>query len=120
LLVLDKFHWICSEAGSVQSRHWKSEPFRTINTGAVQCPIRLFILKLLARIRKLLEEFYKSVFGWATDPIIEGYSLVETGMGIKGEQKAYGPLPIPDGGFFAGFTDPEGHLIGVLQGPAGI
>jgi hypothetical protein len=37
----------------------------------------------------------------------------------KGGQKAFGPHPIPDGGIIAGFTDPEGHLIGLVQGPAG-
>jgi hypothetical protein len=37
----------------------------------------------------------------------------------KGGQKAYGPLPTPDGGIFAGFLDPEGHLIGLVQGPPG-
>lgn len=35
----------------------------------------------------------------------------------KGGQTAYGPLPTPDGGIFAGFLDPEGHLIGLVQGP---
>jgi predicted enzyme related to lactoylglutathione lyase len=38
----------------------------------------------------------------------------------KGGQKAFGPHPIPDGGIIAGFLDPEGHLIGLVQGPAGI
>ena len=38
----------------------------------------------------------------------------------KGGKKAYGPHPIPDGGIFAGFLDPEGHLIGLVQGPAGM
>jgi predicted enzyme related to lactoylglutathione lyase len=37
----------------------------------------------------------------------------------KGGQKAFGPHPIPDGGIIAGFLDPEGHLIGLVQGPAG-
>jgi hypothetical protein len=37
----------------------------------------------------------------------------------KGGQKAFGPHPIPDGGIIAGFTDPEGNLIGLVQGPAG-
>ena len=31
--------------------------------------------------------------------------------------KRCGPHPIPDGGILAGFTDPEGHLIGLVQGP---
>ena len=35
----------------------------------------------------------------------------------KGGKKAFGPHPIPDGGIIAGFTDPEGHLIGLVQGP---
>ena len=43
------------------------------------------------------------------------YALIES----KGGQKAFGPHPIPDGGIIAGFTDPEGHLIGLVQGPAG-
>ena len=37
----------------------------------------------------------------------------------KGGQKAYGPHSAPDGSVFAGFTDPEGHLIGLVQGPPG-
>jgi predicted enzyme related to lactoylglutathione lyase len=40
-------------------------------------------------------------------------SLIES----KGGQKAFGPHPIPDGGIIAGFLDPEGHLIGLVQGP---
>ena len=27
-------------------------------------------------------------------------------------------IPTPDGGIFAGFLDPEGHLIGLVQGPS--
>jgi hypothetical protein len=38
----------------------------------------------------------------------------------KGGKTAFGPHPIPDGGIIAGFTDPEGHLIGLVQGPAGM
>jgi hypothetical protein len=38
----------------------------------------------------------------------------------NGGQTAFGPHPIPDGGIIAGFTDPEGHLIGLVQGPAGM
>lgn len=38
----------------------------------------------------------------------------------KGGQKAFGPHTIPDGGTIAGFTDPEGHLIGLIQPPAGM
>jgi hypothetical protein len=34
----------------------------------------------------------------------------------KGGQRAYGPLPTPDGGIFAGFLDPEGHLVGAGVG----
>jgi predicted enzyme related to lactoylglutathione lyase len=37
----------------------------------------------------------------------------------KGGKKAFGPHPIPDGGIIAGFEDPEGHLVGIVQGPAG-
>jgi len=37
----------------------------------------------------------------------------------KGGKTAFGPHPIPDGGIIAGFTDPEGHLIGMVQGPPG-
>lgn len=36
----------------------------------------------------------------------------------KGGKKAFGPQPIPGGGIVAAFTDPEGHLIGLVQGPA--
>ena len=38
----------------------------------------------------------------------------------KGGKKAFGPHPIPDGGVIAGFTDPEGYLIGLVQPPPGM
>ncbi len=108
--------------------------------------------EILGRDKKLLEEFYKSIFNWSIDPTDDWYSLVKPGSGIGGgigsrenyaghvmfyvavadvvaalaliESKAgktaFGPLPIPDGGIIAGFTDPEGHLIGLVQGPAGM
>jgi len=108
--------------------------------------------EILGKDQKLLEEFYKGVFNWEIDPLMDGYSLVKPGTGInggigamgedrqhvtfyvavadvnaalaliesKGGKKAFGPHPIPDGGIIAGFTDPEGHLIGLVQGPAGM
>ena len=108
--------------------------------------------EILGLNQKLLEEFYKSIFNWQIDPIMEGYSLVKPGSGIaggigamgeqrqhvtfyvavadvaaaladiesKGGKTAFGPHPIPDGGIIAGFTDPEGHLIGLVQGPKGM
>jgi predicted enzyme related to lactoylglutathione lyase len=48
---------------------------------------------------------------------VEDIVAVLTHIESKGGQRAYGPLPTPDGGLFAGFTDPEGHLIGLVQGP---
>jgi predicted enzyme related to lactoylglutathione lyase len=38
----------------------------------------------------------------------------------KGGKKGFGPHPIPDGGMIAGFLDPEGHLIGLVQPPPGM
>jgi predicted enzyme related to lactoylglutathione lyase len=38
----------------------------------------------------------------------------------KGGKKAFGPHPIPDGAIIAGFTDPEGLLVGLVQPPAGM
>jgi hypothetical protein len=38
----------------------------------------------------------------------------------KGGKLGFGPHPIPDGGIIAGFTDPEGHLIGLIQPPPGM
>lgn len=38
----------------------------------------------------------------------------------KGGQRGFGPQPIPDGGVIAGFLDPEGHLIGLVQPPPGM
>jgi hypothetical protein len=105
--------------------------------------------EILGRDKKLLEEFYKSVFNWEIEPVEDWYSLVKPGTGIsggigardgysghvtfyvavtdvaealkliesKGGKTAFGPQPIPDGGIIAGFTDPEGHLIGLVQGP---
>ncbi|MGA2887958.1 MAG: VOC family protein [Terracidiphilus sp.] len=105
--------------------------------------------EILGKDKKLLEEFYKGVFYWEINPLMDSYSLVKPGSGInggigamgddrqhvtfyvavadvnaalaliesKGGKKAFGPHPIPDGGIIAGFTDPEGHLIGLVQGP---
>jgi hypothetical protein len=104
--------------------------------------------EILGRDKKLLEEFYKSVFHWEIEPVEEWYSLVKPGSGInggigareqydghvtfyvavanvnaalalienKGGKKAFGPHTVADGGIIAGFTDPEGHLIGLVQG----
>lgn len=104
--------------------------------------------EIIGESQQLLEDFYKSVFDWKITPMMEGYSLVETGSGIgggigamgearrhvmfyvavtsvdealtliesKGGKKAFGPHTIPDGGIIAGFLDPEGHLIGLVQG----
>jgi predicted enzyme related to lactoylglutathione lyase len=33
----------------------------------------------------------------------------------NGGKKTFGPHPTPDGGIIACFTDPEGHLIGLVQ-----
>lgn len=33
-----------------------------------------------------------------------------------GGLRAFGPHPLPEGGTFGGFTDPEGHLIGLVNG----
>ena len=51
----------------------------------------------------------------AVEDVTEALALIES----KGGAKAFGPHPIPDGGIIAGFTDPEGHLIGLVQGPSG-
>ena len=49
----------------------------------------------------------------AVDDVAAALALIES----KGGLKAFGPHPIPDGGIIAGFNDPEGHLIGLVQGP---
>ena len=56
------------------------------------------------------------MFYVAVDDVDAALALIES----KGGKRAFGPHPIPDGGTFAGFTDPEGHLIGLMQGPTGI
>ncbi|MGA2672060.1 MAG: VOC family protein [Terracidiphilus sp.] len=108
--------------------------------------------EIVGENQQLLDTFYQGVFDWQITRLMDGYSLVETGSGIKGgigamnearrhvtfyvavenveaalaliESKggktAFGPHPIPDGGIIAGFTDPEGHLIGLVQGPPGM
>jgi hypothetical protein len=48
---------------------------------------------------------------------VEDVSATLADIESKGGNKAFGPHPIPDGGIIAGFTDPEGHLIGLVQGP---
>jgi len=97
----------------------------------------------------VLEAFYKDVFDWQIDPVMDEYSMANTGSGIaggigaigdarrhvtfyvevddvnaalaliesKGGQKAFGPHPVPTGAIIAGFTDPEGHLVGLVQQP---
>jgi hypothetical protein len=52
----------------------------------------------------------------AVTNIVAALALIES----KGGKKAFGPHPIPDGGIIAGFTDPEGHLIGLVQPPPGM
>ncbi len=42
----------------------------------------------------------------------EELELIES----KGGKKCFGPTPIPGGGLIAGFQDPEGHMIGLVQG----
>ena len=37
-----------------------------------------------------------------------------------GGRRCFGPHTIPDGAIIGGFFDPEGHMIGVLQAPAGM
>jgi hypothetical protein len=38
----------------------------------------------------------------------------------KGGKLGFGPHTIPDGGIIAGFEDPEGHLIGMIQPAPGM
>ena len=52
----------------------------------------------------------------AVEDVAAALELIES----KGGKKAFGPHPIPDGGVIAGFLDPEGHLIGLVQGPPGM
>jgi predicted enzyme related to lactoylglutathione lyase len=52
----------------------------------------------------------------AVADIVAALALIES----KGGKKAFGPHPLPDGGIIAGFTDPEDHLIGLVQGPPGM
>lgn len=108
--------------------------------------------EIIGENQKLLNDFYGAVFDWKIDPIMDEYSLVNTGSGIpggigsmgearrhvtfyvevadveaalaliesKGGKLAFGPHPVPTGAIIAGFTDPEGHLVGLVQQPAGI
>ncbi len=98
---------------------------------------------------KVLEGFYAGVFDWQISPVMEKYSVENTGTGIaggiggmgdarrhvtfyvevgdvnatlaliedEGGQKAFGPHPVPAGAIIPGFTDPEGHLVGLVQQP---
>lgn len=43
----------------------------------------------------------------AVEDVAEALKVIES----KGGKTDFGPLPIPDGGFIAGFLDPEGHLM---------
>jgi predicted enzyme related to lactoylglutathione lyase len=92
-----------------------------------------------------LEEFYKSTFEWQIQPVMEGYSLVFPGSGPNGGigamgadgvtfyvevadvgahlakieglggKKIMGPEQVPNGPIIGMFTDPEGHMIGLVQ-----
>jgi predicted enzyme related to lactoylglutathione lyase len=104
--------------------------------------------EIVGEDKEALTAFYSSVFEWKIDPLMDEYSLVNTGgicggiggmnkerrhvtfyvavedvaaklaeIQSKGGKTAFGPHPIPDGGIIAGFEDPEGHLIGLVQGP---
>jgi predicted enzyme related to lactoylglutathione lyase len=53
------------------------------------------------------------MFYVGVDDIKATLALIEE----KGGKLGFGPHPIPDGGIIAGFHDPEGHLIGLVQGP---
>lgn len=52
----------------------------------------------------------------AVEDVSAALALIES----KGGKTAWGPHPIPDGSIIAGFLDPEGHLIGLVQGPPGM
>jgi len=56
------------------------------------------------------------MFYVAVASVADALTLIET----KGGKKAFGPHTIPDGGIIAGFLDPEGHLVGLVQGPPGM
>jgi predicted enzyme related to lactoylglutathione lyase len=118
----------------------------------VSMPNPVVHFEIIGKDQQLLEAFYKGIFDWKITPMMEGYSLVDTGSGIgggigamdearrhvmfyvavenvaaalaliesKGGKTAFGPHPIPDGGIIAGFLDPEGHLVGLVQGPPGM
>ena len=53
------------------------------------------------------------IFYVAVGDVAATLALIES----KGGKLGFGPHTIPDGGIIAGFTDPEGHLIGLVQGP---
>ena len=48
------------------------------------------------------------------DDVGAALALIES----KGGQKVFGPHTVPTGATIAGFTDPEGHLVGLVQQPA--
>lgn len=52
----------------------------------------------------------------AVPDVADALKLIES----TGGKKAFGPNTIPDGAIIAGFLDPEGHLIGLVQGPSGM
>jgi predicted enzyme related to lactoylglutathione lyase len=56
------------------------------------------------------------MFYVAVADVAAALALIES----KGGKTAFGPHPIPDGAIIAGFTDPEDHLIGLVQGPSGM
>lgn len=105
--------------------------------------------EIIGEDMQLLGGFYKDVFDWKIDPVMEEYSMVLPGTGInggigamrearrhvtfyvevedvnaalaliesKGGLAAFGPHAVPTGAIIAGFTDPEGHLVGLVQQP---
>jgi len=61
------------------------------------------------------KERHHVTFYVAVDDVAAKLAEIEA----KGGKIGFGPHPIPDGGIIAGFEDPEGHLIGIVQGPPG-
>jgi predicted enzyme related to lactoylglutathione lyase len=61
-------------------------------------------------------EGQRVTFYVAVEDMTAALALIES----KGGQRAFGPHTIPDGAIVAGFTDPEGHLVGLVQGPKGM
>ncbi|HEY1986086.1 MAG TPA: VOC family protein [Terracidiphilus sp.] len=104
--------------------------------------------EVLGKDKAVLEDFYRALFDWQLNPVMDNYSMVATGGGVnggigtsmdggsghaifyvevasidetlsvvegRGGHKIMGPEQVPNGPMIGLFTDPDGHIVGLVQ-----